>query len=205
MNEKFFALPEEKRHQIINAAIEVFSKYDYKHASTDLIAAKAGISKGSLFYYFHNKKELYLYLYNYIMDVMKEQLPDRDILNITDFFELLEYAARQKVKVMEQGSPYFAMRAFYSEKEDVSDDLRNHNFVQQDVIYQAYFSHIDASKFKDGISPHEICKMLIWMADGYLHEARMLGQQPDMDVMMAEFTKWMEMFRKFVYKEEYLV
>ena len=206
MNEKFFALPEEKRHQIINAAIEVFSKYDYKHASTDLIAAKAGISKGSLFYYFHNKKELYLY--HYIMDVMKEQLPDRDILNITDFFELLEYAARQKVKVMEQGSPYimdFAMRAFYSEKEDVSDDLRNHNFVQQDVIYQAYFSHIDASKFKDGISPHEICKMLIWMADGYLHEARMLGQQPDMDVMMAEFTKWMEMFRKFVYKEEYLV
>ena len=73
------------------------------------------------------------------------------------------------------------------------------------MIYQAYFSHIDASKFKDGISPHEICKMLIWMADGYLHEARMLGQQPDMDVMMAEFTKWMEMFRKFVYKEEYLV
>ena len=207
MNEKFFALPEEKPHQIIKAAIEVFSKYDYKHASTDLIAAKAGISKGSLFYYFHNKKELYLYLYDYIMDVMKEQLPDRDILNITDFFELLEYAARQKVKVMEQGSPYimdFAMRAFYSEKEDVSNDLRNHNFVQQDVIYQAYFSHIDASKFKDGISPHEICKMLIWMADGYLHEARMLGQQPDMDVMMAEFTKLMEMFRKFVYKEEYL-
>ena len=38
MNEKFFALPEEKRHQIINAAIEVFSKYDYKHASTDPVS-----------------------------------------------------------------------------------------------------------------------------------------------------------------------
>ncbi len=148
-----------------------------------------------------------MYLYDYIMDVMKEQLPDRDILNITDFFELLEYAARQKAKVMEQDSPYimdFAMRAFYSEKEDVSNDLRNHNFVQQDVIYQAYFSHIDASKFKDGISPHEICKMLIWMADGYLHEIRMLNQDPDMDALMTEFTKWMDMFRKFVYKEEYL-
>lgn len=208
MNEKFFALPEEKRHQIINAAMEVFSKYDYKHASTDLIAAKAGISKGSLFYYFHNKKELYLYLYNYIMDVMKEQIADKDIHNITDFFELLEYAARQKVKVMANSSPYimdFAMKAFYSEKEDVSDDLRNLNFVQQDIIYEAYFSHIDAGKFKDGISPHEICKMLIWMADGYLHEIRMLNQEPDMDVLTAEFRKWMDMFRKFVYKEEYLV
>ena len=72
------------------------------------------------------------------------------------------------------------------------------------MIYQAYFSHIDASKFKDGISPHEICKMLIWMADGYLHEIRMLNQDPDMDALMTEFTKWMDMFRKFVYKEEYL-
>ena len=62
MNEKFFALPEEKRHQIINAAIEVFSKYDYKHASTDLIAAKAGISKGSLFYYFHNKNCICIFI-----------------------------------------------------------------------------------------------------------------------------------------------
>lgn len=208
MNEKFFSLPKEKRHQIIHAAIEVFSKYDYRHASTDLIAAKAGISKGSLFYYFHNKKELYLYLYHYIIDVMKEQMDDRDILNITDFFELLEYGARQKVKVMEKSSPYimdFAMRAFYSEKEDISDDLKTHNFVQQDLIYQAYFSHIDASKFKEGISPHEICKMLIWMTDGYLHEARMLDQAPDMDALMAEFKKWMDLFRNFVYKEEYLV
>ena len=56
MNEKFFALPEEKRQRIINAAMEVFGKNEYKRASTDLIAVKAGISKGLLFYYFHNKK-----------------------------------------------------------------------------------------------------------------------------------------------------
>ena len=98
MNEKnSFALPEEKRHQIINAAIEVFSKSTITSvATTDLIAAKQEFPKALCSIIFHNKKELYLYLYNYIMDVMKEQLPDRDILNITDFFELLEYAARQK-------------------------------------------------------------------------------------------------------------
>ena len=56
MNQKFFELNEEKRLAIINAGLEVFSKNDYKHALTADIAAKAGISKGLLFYYFHNKK-----------------------------------------------------------------------------------------------------------------------------------------------------
>lgn len=56
MNEAFADLPEEKQHAIYNAAMEVFGQYDYKRASTDLIAAKAGVSKGLLFYYFHNKK-----------------------------------------------------------------------------------------------------------------------------------------------------
>ena len=65
MNEQFFHLPEEKQQAIINASLEVFATHEYKRASTDDIAAKAGISKGLLFYYFHNKKSLYLYIYDY--------------------------------------------------------------------------------------------------------------------------------------------
>ena len=77
MNDKFFSLPEEKQQNIINAAMEVFACHDYKHASTDLIASKAGISKGLLFYYFHNKKELYLYLYDYIKELLMKEVVDQ--------------------------------------------------------------------------------------------------------------------------------
>ena len=45
MNQKFFDLPEEKQQRIINSALTVFSKYDYKKASTDEIVRLAGISK----------------------------------------------------------------------------------------------------------------------------------------------------------------
>lgn len=65
MNEKFYELPAEKQQRIINAGLEVFGAYDYPQASTDDIAAKAGISKGLLFYYFKNKKEFYLFLFDY--------------------------------------------------------------------------------------------------------------------------------------------
>lgn len=52
MNEAFYALEEEKQRAVFNAAMKVFSRWEYKRASTDLIAAKAGVSKGLLFYIF---------------------------------------------------------------------------------------------------------------------------------------------------------
>ena len=38
MNEKFFALPQERQEQIINAAYEVFSRNSYKNASMSRLA-----------------------------------------------------------------------------------------------------------------------------------------------------------------------
>ncbi len=206
MNEKFYTLPEEKQQSIINAAMEVFSQNEYKRASTDLIASKAGVSKGLLFYYFHNKKELYLYLYDYVMEVMKEQVVDKKFREITDFFGLLSYASEKKVKVLRK-NPYitdFSMRAFYSEKEDVSDDLKQINLSQIEEKYHMYFGNIDAFKFKDDAEPYTVMKMLIWMADGYLHDLRMSGKPMDVDMLRGEFDRWMDMFKKLVYKEEYL-
>ena len=144
MNEKFFALPEEKQERIINAAMEVFGKNEYKRASTDLIAVKAGISKGLLFYYFHNKKELYMYVYNFLIEIMKDQIADTTFLELTDFFELLRYAGAGKAVMLEK-HPYildFAMRAFYSENEIVSDTLKSFNTMQEEVMYQMYFAKI---------------------------------------------------------------
>ena len=64
MNEKFYALQEEKQSQILNAAYKVFATNQYKKAPTSEIAAEAGISKSLLFHYFHNKLEMYIFLLN---------------------------------------------------------------------------------------------------------------------------------------------
>lgn len=150
MNEKFYALPEERQQGILNAGMEVFSKNAYKNASTDLIAAKAGISKGLLFYYFHNKKELYMYIYDYLAEVMKAQIIDTGFRKLTDFFEILKYSADKKVAMLRK-NPYimdFAMRAFYSDKEAVSEEVKRMNDRLEDSLYHIYFGNIDLFKFK---------------------------------------------------------
>lgn len=58
----FFNLSEEKRHSLLEIAIEEFASNNYNNASISRIVARAGIAKGSLYQYFEDKKDLYLYL-----------------------------------------------------------------------------------------------------------------------------------------------
>ncbi|NCB91174.1 MAG: TetR/AcrR family transcriptional regulator [Clostridia bacterium] len=205
MNEQFFSLPEEKQQRIINAAMEVFACNEYKRASTDLIAAKAEVSKGLLFYYFHNKKELYLYVYEYVARVMKAQIVNSEFRKIKDFFELLEYTAEEKVKILEK-NPYimdFAVKTFYSDKEEVSDALQKSTTEHVAGAYQEYFEQLDLYKFREGTDLTYVYRMLVWMADGYMHELKMSGKPIKITDMMEEFRRWVTMMKKLVYKEEY--
>ena len=61
----FLNLPKEKRDKIINISLIEFAQHSYKGASLSRIVEKAGIAKGSMYQYFKNKKELYLYLIDF--------------------------------------------------------------------------------------------------------------------------------------------
>lgn len=58
----FWELPEEKRTQILSVCLEEFARYGYAGSSTNRIVERAGIAKGSLFKYFENKEDLYLFI-----------------------------------------------------------------------------------------------------------------------------------------------
>lgn len=58
----FFNLPEEKRQKLIDCALDEFAARDYDSASISQIVARTGIAKGSLYQYFADKRELYIYL-----------------------------------------------------------------------------------------------------------------------------------------------
>lgn len=85
MTDSFRALPEEKKERVFAAAIQVFAARDYKHASTDDIAAKAGVSKGILFYWFRNKRELYLDCMAYLSDATRRAFEQVRFEDVTDF------------------------------------------------------------------------------------------------------------------------
>ena len=93
--ETFFNLPKEKRENILNRAIEEFATHSYSSASISKIVRDAKISKGSLYQYFEDKKDLYLYLIQTFMDEKRRYFesldpPDDDL----DLFSYLRWMAR---------------------------------------------------------------------------------------------------------------
>ena len=231
MNEQFYDLPQEKQMRIINAGLEVFSKNDYKHAVTDEIARKAGISKGLLFYYFHNKKSLYLYLFDYCAKLIMNQVmgSDREAdaeacgkdgekeagkqkegapatwETITDFFELIEYSAKAKIKVLEK-TPYladFVMRCYYSDDSGIGEEMNRKAIAAVNMTLQEYFKNIDYTKFKPEVSPQEVYEMLTWMTEGFLYNRRKSELSASLDEVMKKFCVWEKWLKQIAYKEEY--
>lgn len=58
MNEKSF----ERKNELLEAALDEFTRKNYETASLNTIIKNAGISKGTFYYHFHDKQSLYFFL-----------------------------------------------------------------------------------------------------------------------------------------------
>ena len=86
----FFNLPDEKRDNIINAAIDEFAEYGLENASTNRIVANSGISKGSFYQYFEDKHDVFMYLLTLLeqekMDFFKDKRPPSMNMDTFEYF-----------------------------------------------------------------------------------------------------------------------
>lgn len=205
MAEPYRQLPAEKRRRILDAALEEFAKKDYKSASTDDIAARAGISKGLLFYYFKNKQSLYLALVEEAKGRIENHLRLQEMRQITDFFDILEFGIQGKLDYL-KSMPYmleFSLRMYYASGSDFGVRLQRYTAGLIDVMCGQYFARVDLCKFKPGRTPRQALDLLLYLTDGYCHMQRMAGKKLDLDMMMAEYSQWRDMVKQYVYKEEY--
>lgn len=92
----FLNLDPGEQNRIIDAALDEFADKDFEAASLNSIIAKAGISKGSMYHYFVNKEDLYIFLINQTLK-MKEAFLKQALAESgkpfaeMDFFESLEF------------------------------------------------------------------------------------------------------------------
>lgn len=70
----FQTLDQRKRDRILSAALEEFAANGYRHASMNAIVKKAGISKGSLFWYFRSKGLLFSAIVDAAVEEVKKSL-----------------------------------------------------------------------------------------------------------------------------------
>lgn len=204
--EKFLELPNEKQLKIINAGFEYFGKYGYKGANTEDIANRAGISKGLLFYYFKNKESYYLFLCEFCQNLMLESFQETDFQEITDFFELIDFATKAKLKIIIEYPFITDFSVNLIADKSIKVGSKSEEYVNNAIYnsFDIYFKNIDFTPFKEEIDVKKIYQMMLWLSEGYINEKKRINTPIVLEDFLSDFALWKALFKKICYKEEYL-
>lgn len=89
---RFAKLSATQQQSIVQAALDEFATRGFHDASLNRVIEAAGISKGSMYYYFDGKEDLYGYVAQFGLAGLFEQvgpLPELDVGDADDFWAIL--------------------------------------------------------------------------------------------------------------------
>ncbi len=203
--EKFLKLSLEKQKKIIDAALISFGNNGYKKASISDIATVAGISKAMIFHYFGTKKSLYLYLINFCGNILINEINEKFDYSVSDFFDRIKLASDIEISVMKKHTAImlFLNSMYFEKDEEVKTDIQDILAQGEGVRNKIALDYMDTSKFKDGVDPKLVLKMLSWFSDGFVSKLQNQAEM-DIEILIQEFYECIDLLKKNLYKEEYI-
>lgn len=90
----------QKRQQLLDAALDVFSTYGFNGASLDEIARLANMHKSNIFYYYENKEALYIEVLTSVLQ--KWISPFQELQDELDPVDAITVYLQQKIEIARQ-------------------------------------------------------------------------------------------------------
>ncbi|HHW92837.1 MAG TPA: TetR/AcrR family transcriptional regulator [Firmicutes bacterium] len=204
---KFLNLDQERRDAILNAALKEFARKGFDKASTNVIAREAGISKPLLFHYVKNKRDFFLFLYDYCLELLEREYFSQIDLEEKDIFERLRQACLLKIKVMEK-HPWifdFTRVAVYTYSEAVREELRKRRKALETSLFKRFYDGIDTAPFRRDLDVEKAKKLIYWAVGGYANQIlEQIKNAPapgfNLEQIRAEFDGYLNELRKAYYK-----
>ena len=197
MNEKFYNLPEEKQNRILNAGFRVFANNSYRKSPMNEIALEAGISKSLLFFYFRNKKELYLFLLKTAEELTRSYLNGAGCYQEEDVFEMMYQGLLAKTEMMKKypDMSAFALRAYYEEDEEVRGELIKIIEPYTKLSTNTSLPKLDPSLFKDGLDLKMMYQDIYLASEGYMYQMQHRGPI-DIDKVIRDYRELIDFWKK---------
>lgn len=207
MFSKFLNMDTEKQNRILNASMKEFAQKGFDLASTNEIVKGAEISKGLLFHYFNNKKDLFLFIYDYGVELIKKDINGKINLAEEDFFVRIRELSRIKLAVLNQYPEIFRFLevAYLETSGVVHNDLDRRKKEQIEEGTATLFEGIDYSKFREGLDLKKVINIIIWTFESFgnqeLAKAKEHPSTPlDYEKLWVEADSYTQLFKDTFYK-----
>ncbi|CEG26419.1 TetR/AcrR family transcriptional regulator [Bacillus sp. B-jedd] len=203
MYSKFLNLETEKRNRILNAALDEFVQKGYDNASTNEIVKKAGISKGLLFHYFKNKKQLYLFLYDYTLDMFEKEFFEKMDSMENDIFIKMRQIVLLKLALIHKHPDMFNFLLTAVREESPEITLRNKELIERS--YVKILENIDLSPFREDLDIPSAINIIVWTLQGYSNQIQEKNKflsldEINYDEILAKVDGYLKVLRKSFYK-----
>ncbi len=201
MNQSYFELPLEKQKNLINAGYKVFASYPYKKGSMSFIAEAAGISKSLLFYYFKNKKEYYLFLFDTAVASINTRRKDSSSDEKIDLFLLVSHTVERRLRIMSE-YPYllqFVSRAYYENSEEILTELEARKKGLMQLEKTEVLKLIDYDLFIKPSDAEVLVDIILCIAEGCMRGNEDLKPDKIRELLPA-FQRMMESLKSYYYK-----
>ena len=117
----FFRLRDEKQESIMRSAIHEFVENGFERAKIGDIAKNASVATGSIYQYFEDKKELYIYCAQWGLDVFMKKLSERTDMENMDIYEYFNDTIT-KMAVMDEEREIAAFMQSVTHEPGLMDD-----------------------------------------------------------------------------------
>ncbi|MEH7095887.1 TetR/AcrR family transcriptional regulator [Neobacillus vireti] len=207
MFSKFFNLETEKQDRIINAAVKEFAQKGYDKASTNEIVKEAEISKGLLFHYFKNKKQLFLFLFDHCIQIITDDFYKKVDFTETDFFKRIRNAVLIKMDLLAKYPDIFKFieEAYMDDAADIRTEISKKVKALNQINFGKIYEGIDLSKFRDDIDIGKILKIITWtfekLSEEELNKAKLTSNHElDYSAIQLEAEQYFEVLTRVFYK-----
>ncbi len=208
MHKNFIGLKEEKRDIIINSALMEFAAKGYDLASTNEMVKVAGISKGALFHYFASKKDLFLFLCDYVFEVVSQEFYEQIGHCGGDLLTRYRRAAMLKGAVYQRYPPMFEFikRLTVEKSPEIAAELKEQLKKMMNYGYECLLGNLDTSLFRKDVPVDKIRDLIIWALENYGNRSlELIGEQKvediDIEALNADFDEYLDVLRKCFYKQ----
>lgn len=160
-----------------------------------------------LFHYINTKKDLFLFLFDYCSQFLKEEYFDLINFKERDILERFRQTYLLKVDVIRKYPRIFEFIrvAILTESDEVKKGLENRKKRGQSSGYDLMFEDIDEFKFREGLDVEKCKKLIFWAILGYsnyqLEKIQNLEIiELDFEKIRIEFDSYLDELRKSFYK-----
>lgn len=201
---KLLDLEPQRRDAILNAALKEFSSEGYDNASTNVIAKEAGISKALMFHYVSSKQELFLVVYDYFADLMKNKYFELMNYDEKDIFNRLHQSYALQIKLLEKYPWILELNklSLSTNSNKINKELENR--TQHLSCYPKLFDKIDETKFRKGLNIEKCKQFIFWANIGFVNEILEEIRNHEKtylncEVVLSEVDKYLDELRKIFY------